>query len=193
MTKSEAVDRLENIFIEAHCKRCDAEPIMYDCTKGCADLEKFTEAMDVLEKSNETQISADRSERGNVPTETAEKSEPSEDVKVLTEDDYWEETKRVYGDPSGDLISREDAVKAICRSSVYAWSVEDDKTAHDWALSIINALPTADRPSIVRCKDCIQKHIGGNVTHYYWCDFWDREVDCNNGCSWGERKGGDTE
>ena len=46
---------------------------------------------------------------------------------------------------------------------------------------------------VVLCKECIQKHIGGSVTHYYWCDLWDREVDCNNGCSWGERKGGDDE
>lgn len=53
----------------------------------------------------------------------------------------------------------------------------------------IEALQT----EVVRCKDCIQKHIGGSVTQYYWCDFWDREVDCNNGCSWGERKGGDSE
>ena len=54
---------------------------------------------------------------------------------------------------------------------------------------ILEALQT----DVVRCKDCTQKHIGGSVTQYYWCDFWDREVDCNNGCSWGERKGGDDE
>ena len=41
---------------------------------------------------------------------------------------------------------------------------------------------------IVRCKDCTQKHIGGSVTHYYWCDLWDMEVDCNNYCSWAERR-----
>jgi hypothetical protein len=43
---------------------------------------------------------------------------------------------------------------------------------------------------VCRCKDCIQKHIGGSVTHYYWCDLWDREVDGTDFCSWGERKGG---
>lgn len=47
---------------------------------------------------------------------------------------------------------------------------------------------------VVRCKDCIQKHIGGSVTHYYWCDLWDREVDGDNYCSWAEElKGGDDE
>ena len=42
--------------------------------------------------------------------------------------------------------------------------------------------------SIVHCKDCRQKHIGGSVTHYYWCDLWDREVDGTDFCAWGERK-----
>ena len=46
---------------------------------------------------------------------------------------------------------------------------------------------------VVRCEDCIKKHIGGSVTQYYWCDFWDKEIDYNNGCSWGERKGGDVD
>ena len=53
----------------------------------------------------------------------------------------------------------------------------------------IEALQT----DVVLCKDCIQKHIGGSITQYYWCDFWDMETDCNNGCSWGERKGGEDE
>ena len=44
------------------------------------------------------------------------------------------------------------------------------------------------KASIVRCKDCRQKHIGGSVTHYYWCDLWDMEVDGTDYCSWGERR-----
>lgn len=43
-----------------------------------------------------------------------------------------------------DLISRQDVIEALCRSSVYAWSIEQDQTAHDWALNIIKALPSAD-------------------------------------------------
>ena len=46
----------------------------------------------------------------------------------------------------------------------------------------------ADMVSVVRCKDCLQKHIGGSVTHYYWCDRWDMEVDDTDYCAWGERK-----
>lgn len=42
-----------------------------------------------------------------------------------------------------DLISRQDVIEALCRSSVYAWSIEQDQTAHDWALNIIKALPSA--------------------------------------------------
>ena len=48
----------------------------------------------------------------------------------------------------------------------------------------IEALQT----DLVRCKDCRQKHIGGSVTHYYWCDLWDREVDDTDYCAWGERR-----
>ena len=45
-----------------------------------------------------------------------------------------------------------------------------------------------DIDELVMCKDCIQKHIGGSVTHYYWCDLWDREVDGTDYCAWGERR-----
>lgn len=43
-----------------------------------------------------------------------------------------------------DLISRQDVIEALCSSSVYAWSIEQDQTAHDWALNIIKALPSAE-------------------------------------------------
>ena len=45
---------------------------------------------------------------------------------------------------TGDLISRADAIEALSRSSVYAWSTEQDQTAHNWAINIINALPSAE-------------------------------------------------
>lgn len=47
-----------------------------------------------------------------------------------------------------DLISRADAIDALYRSSVYSWSVEQDQSAHTWALNIIAELPSADRPSV---------------------------------------------
>lgn len=40
-----------------------------------------------------------------------------------------------------DLINRQDLINAIMRSSVYAWSAEEDKIAHEWVLNIINSLP----------------------------------------------------
>lgn len=40
-----------------------------------------------------------------------------------------------------DLISRQDAIDALARSTVHAWSVEEDITAHNWALKIISELP----------------------------------------------------
>ena len=43
-----------------------------------------------------------------------------------------------------DLIKREDAIRELYRSSVYKWSVEEDQLAHNWAISIIESLPSAD-------------------------------------------------
>ena len=45
-----------------------------------------------------------------------------------------------------DLIRRADAIDALSRSSVYVWSIEQDQTAHNWALNIIKALPSAELP-----------------------------------------------
>lgn len=42
-----------------------------------------------------------------------------------------------------DYISRADAIDALYRSSVYSWSVEQDQSAHTWALNIIAELPSA--------------------------------------------------
>lgn len=53
MTRDEAIDRLENIFIEGYCKKCSAEPLLYDCTKGCVDLERFNEALAALSEQSE--------------------------------------------------------------------------------------------------------------------------------------------
>lgn len=52
-----------------------------------------------------------------------------------------------------DLISRQDVIEALSRSSVYAWSIEQDQTAHNWALNIIKAIPSADAvPTVIRSK-----------------------------------------
>ena len=45
---------------------------------------------------------------------------------------------------SEDLISRQDAIDALVRSSVYAWSAEENQIAHDWALKIISELPAKE-------------------------------------------------
>lgn len=46
-----------------------------------------------------------------------------------------------------DLISRADAIDALSRSSVYAWSTEQDLVAHSWAIRILQSLPSADAVS----------------------------------------------
>ena len=40
------------------------------------------------------------------------------------------------------LIDADALIDAICRSSMYAWSVEQDQIAHNWVLDIIKELPT---------------------------------------------------
>lgn len=89
--------------------------------------------------------------------------------------EYWQ------GEIDGTVEALDMAIEAL--------SAEYEDYEHATLVDIKEPL----KVSVVRCKDCIQMHIGGNVTHYYWCDLWDREVDCNNFCSWAERKGGDTE
>lgn len=42
--------------------------------------------------------------------------------------------------PQTDLISRADAIRELCRSSVYKWSVEEDQLAHNWSIGIINSI-----------------------------------------------------
>lgn len=46
--------------------------------------------------------------------------------------------------PQTDYISRADAIEALSRSSVYAWSTEQDLVAHSWAIRILQSLPSAD-------------------------------------------------
>ncbi len=84
-------------------------------------------------------------------------------------------------------MTREEAIDNL--QNLWNEVYNEDSDGYTYAVAIDMAIE-ALQTEVVRCKDCIQKHIGGSVTQYYWCDFWDREVDCNNGCSWGERKGG---
>lgn len=43
-----------------------------------------------------------------------------------------------------DLINRADAIEALSRSSIYAWSTEQDLVAHSWAIRILQSLPAAE-------------------------------------------------
>jgi hypothetical protein len=46
---------------------------------------------------------------------------------------------------------------------------------------------------VVRCKDCRYRELEGEITHFYWCRINERSVDDDGFCTWGERKGGDSE
>lgn len=102
-------------------------------------------------------------------------------------------------------MTREEAI-AVLRREIEPSVYEDEKSiaeAIDMAIEALSAnaedikwiaVPKdeyeqmIETPSVVRCKDCIQKHIGGSVTQYYWCDRWDMEVDDTDYCAWGERR-----
>lgn len=108
-----------------------------------------------------------------------------------------------------DAVSREGLLKSWEELSPRG------RTEFDQVIMTIPALPSADavphkvianikvdtdeiikrikeeyvfKDEVMQCKDCIQKHIGGSVTHYYWCDRWDMEVDDTDYCAWGERR-----
>ena len=98
---------------------------------------------------------------------------------------------------TGDIISRADAIDALSRSSVYAWSIEQDQTAHNWALNIIKALPSAeavqgewiDIDNYYRLATCSHCH---KVTMF---EKWGEDTKPYNFCpNCGARmKGGDSE
>ena len=85
-------------------------------------------------------------------------------------------------------MTREEAIRIIetVFQDEYVYKYYDSIT-HQALNMAIEALQ--EEP--IKYKDCRQRHIGGSVTHYYWCDLWDREVDDTDFCAWGERKGGD--
>lgn len=55
---------------------------------------------------------------------------------------------------------------------------------HAWAKGLepsqyIEALPAADVVEVVRCKDCYQSVVIGNVLH---CTYWSKDTDENGYC-----------
>lgn len=44
---------------------------------------------------------------------------------------------------------------------------------------LINAIPAADVVEVVRCKDCYQSVVIGNVLH---CTYWSKDTDENGYC-----------
>lgn len=57
----------------------------------------------------------------------------------------------------------------------------------------IDDAPTIDAVEVVRCKDCKHYIVEGIATQYGWCHEYKHSVDEDDYCSYGERKGGDTE
>ena len=82
-----------------------------------------------------------------------------------------------------EYITKEAAIE------VFEWGdadvIEDYGDGGDFGLSrgaiksAINSIPTADVVPVVRCKDCYQSVVIGNVLH---CTYWAKDTDENGYC-----------
>ena len=54
--------------------------------------------------------------------------------------------------------------------------------------SVENSVVEEDVVEVVRCKDCKQRRVEGDCTHYYYCDFMGSMCGDNEYCSFGERR-----
>lgn len=55
----------------------------------------------------------------------------------------------------------------------------DNADRDEIALPIVSAAPTVDAEVVVRCKDCFQSVVIGNVLH---CTYWRKNTDENGYC-----------
>ena len=83
--------------------------------------------------------------------------------------------------PSGDLISRADAIEAVDRI----------KSTDNWqgaVIALIGSLPSADAVEVVRCKDCKYSFYDKDYESYNCRKHEYVECfDADDYCSWGER------
>lgn len=95
-----------------------------------------------------------------------------------------------------DLISRAEAIKAICedgtrleREGRYILLMPSRKQRD---ADILSALPTVDAVPVVRCKDCRYWQDNNGGEQYDYCKWrLDETPDEDDFCSLGERKEGD--
>ena len=94
---------------------------------------------------------------------------------------------------TSDLIRRDDAIKALSHM------MDVDGFRDGWAVSrsnvdcMLKAMPSADVPEIIRCKDCKNSYKYHDLLY---CDLlrtkWNKDysmyVDADDFCSYGERK-----
>ena len=78
-------------------------------------------------------------------------------------------------------MTREEAIDILRTRIVPTKNWNEIRTAIDMA---IEALQT----DVVRCKDCKQRRVEGDCTHYYYCDFMGSMCGDNEYCSFGERR-----
>lgn len=55
----------------------------------------------------------------------------------------------------------------------------DNADRDEVALPIVDAAPTVDAEVVVRCKDCYQSVVIGEVLH---CTYWSKDTDENGYC-----------
>ena len=87
------------------------------------------------------------------------------------------------------LIDADELEDIFQRSSLWCWSIKEDKSAHDWAKFIIDNAPTIDAVEVVRCKDCDNRFYDKDRNLYYCTMYYGMgDVHDENYCSFGERK-----
>ena len=100
-----------------------------------------------------------------------------------------------------DYISRKAAINALCKAVHKDDGIipcENQTTSCLWSgtrvcdyAREIDALPSADVVDVVRCRDC--KYFEQDGPYDGWCHGWSGMIVDDGFCSFGERKGGDTD
>lgn len=88
---------------------------------------------------------------------------------------------------NNDLISREALLAKQYNASNFVNPMLAEMVVD---VSDIEDAPAVDAVPVVRCKDCKWRNENDDCTHKWWRDAegWDKYVEDNDFCSYGERK-----
>lgn len=143
---NEQLAKAQHMAIDA----LEQEPIIYceDCISREYTLEKAQEWKSMYPDSDTAReaLTMMMNEIDNAPSVVPKPNKEYDYSKSVLENIKAGNgiSREIPKEASEDLISRQDAIDALVRSSVYAWSAEENQIAHDWALKIISELPAKE-------------------------------------------------